>query len=127
MSSDEPMGVIDKFLAEPISSSITWAQFFAFSPRAVRMFTDRLRAKRVSLDPSTEEVLVESSFLDAAADTSTDMFDELLRVLLDQVDLDDDLTGGLGKDSEGKPKRGRRKRGRKTKTSEDTVDSSPMT
>ncbi|KAJ3194848.1 hypothetical protein HDU67_004575, partial [Dinochytrium kinnereticum] len=104
MSSDELMGVINKLFAEPISSSITWAQFFAFSPRAVRMFTDRLKAKRVSSDTSTEEVLVESSFLDAAADTSSDMFDELLSMLLDQVDLDD-LTGGRVKDSERKPKK----------------------
>ncbi|KAJ3203864.1 hypothetical protein HDU67_009895 [Dinochytrium kinnereticum] len=78
---------------------------FEGSDRVKALSSSRqLKAERVSSDTSMEEVLVESSFLDAAADTSSDMFDELLSMLLDQVDLDD-LTGGRVKDSERKPKK----------------------
>ncbi|KAJ3201110.1 hypothetical protein HDU67_001551 [Dinochytrium kinnereticum] len=125
MSTDELMGVINKLFAEPISASITWAQFFAFSPRAIRMFTDRLKAKRVPTDMG-EETLVESNFLHAPADTSTDMFDELLSILLDQVDLDDLTSTRVGKPPavQNKKKLNRHKKNKKAASAAEGVDSS---
>ncbi|KAI8836384.1 hypothetical protein BC829DRAFT_421734 [Chytridium lagenaria] len=94
LTNEELLHVIDRLFNQPVASSLTWGQFLGFSPRAVRMVMDRIKAKRFPL--SGEENIGEGMDVDVGLseamgskpDRSSDLFDTLLSTFLDEVDTD---------------------------------------
>ncbi|KAI8842957.1 hypothetical protein BC829DRAFT_420238 [Chytridium lagenaria] len=92
LSNEELLHVIDRLFNQPVSSSLTWGQFLGFSPRAVRMVMDRIKAKRFPLPG--EESISEGMDVDVGLaeamrskpDRSSDLFDTLLSSFLDELD-----------------------------------------
>ncbi|KAJ3289964.1 hypothetical protein HDU76_007453, partial [Blyttiomyces sp. JEL0837] len=101
---DIPSGValhiIEKLFSAPIGDSMTWGEFFAFSPRGARLAMDRLRSRRIAVEQQAARDGMEidvkfSEVLASKADRNSDMFDHLLSALLDVVDGSLDKVAGL--------------------------------
>ncbi|KAI8834290.1 hypothetical protein BC829DRAFT_422304 [Chytridium lagenaria] len=54
LTQGELLVVIDKLFNQSVDASMTWGQFLAFSPRAVRMVMDRIKARKVPFDAIPE-------------------------------------------------------------------------
>ncbi|KAJ3315224.1 hypothetical protein HDU76_002231, partial [Blyttiomyces sp. JEL0837] len=91
--------IIEKLFSAPIGDSMTWGEFFAFSPRGARLAMDRLRSRRIAVEQQAARDGMEidvkfSEVLASKADKDSDMFDHLLSALLDVVDSNLDKVAG---------------------------------
>ncbi|KAI8847296.1 hypothetical protein BC829DRAFT_418566 [Chytridium lagenaria] len=99
LTQGELLVVIDKLFNQSVDASMTWGQFLAFSPRAVRMVMDRIKARKVPFDaiPEGPDGMAVDEAVLAAFNTKAvpeeDMYDRFLSCFLDEIDLDK-VTGG---------------------------------